>query len=465
MIDYPVIPENIVVHLGAPDSNAQNVSVNFADYIKNVASSEIYPTWPDEAIKANVLAEISVALNRVYTEYYRSRGQNFDITSSPAFDQTFIYQRNIYDNISEIVDEIFNSYIKRSGNIEPLFATFCDGIEVSCDGLSQWGSVTLANSGLSAFEILQNYYGNNIELVSNVPVESVEPSAPQIPLREGDSGKNVELLQRKLNRISTNYPGIPKIYPADGFFDKSTTDAVKKFQEVFELTPDGIVGSATWNRVQFIYNGVRKLSTVYSEGIKLEDLSTQYNDVLQIGDSSAGVLALQYYLEYISIFVPTVLPTEIDGDFGQNTQNSVISFQKTYGLEQTGIVDEIVWNRIENTYYSFLESIDYRFNEGTTLPFPGRILRIGVTGEDVRALQEYLNFIADSYPGIPKVTTDGIFGNSTANQVRAFKEVFDIPGAPERVTPQTWYAITSIYQDIFVGRNVNDDQFPGYELS
>ena len=151
----PRIPEQIVVHIGSPDSDGINVTESFADYIKNVASSEIYPTWPEEALRANILAQISVALNRVYTEFYRSRGYNFDITSSPAYDQTYVYGRDIFGNISEIVDEIFDSYIRRQEFIEPLFATFCDGVEVSCNGLSQWGSVELANRGLDYFSILQ----------------------------------------------------------------------------------------------------------------------------------------------------------------------------------------------------------------------------------------------------------------------------------------------------------------------
>ena len=324
MIDYPIIPENIVIHLGAPDEDAQNVTERFQDYIANVASSEIYPSWPEEAIRANILAQISVALNRVYTEYYRSRGKDFDITSSPAYDQTYIYQRNIFSNISEIVDDIFNSYIKRKAYIEPLFATFCDGVEVSCNGLSQWGSVSLANDGLSALEILKRYYGDDIEVISNVNVENVTGTAPAVPLREGDSGRDVELIQLKLNRISRNYPGIPKIYPSDGFFGVSTTDAVKKFQEVFNLTPDGIVGHSTWYRIQNVYNGVKRLQEVNSEGIKIKELSTQYANTLEEGDASGGVITLQYYLNYISLFVPTVLGTSVDGVFGPGTKASVI---------------------------------------------------------------------------------------------------------------------------------------------
>ncbi len=465
MIVYPTIPENIVIHLGAPDSEAENVTESFSDYIKNVASSEIYPTWPEEAIRANILAQISVALNRVYTEFYRSKGYSFDITSSPAYDQTYVYQRNIFSNISDIVDEIFNSYIRREGVIEPLFATFCDGVEVSCNGLSQWGSVELANQGLTAFEILQNYYGDNIEIVDNVPVEEFVSSAPSVPFSEGDSGYDVELLQIKLNRISGNYPGIPKIYPTDGFFDTSTTDAVKKFQEVFNLTPDGIVGKATWNRIQLVYNGVKQLQTVNSEGLRLDEVSTQYTDTLSEGDSSGGVITLQYYLDYISLFVPTVQGTSVDGTFGPSTKDAVISFQKTYGLTPDGVVDRQVWENIENVYYSFVNSVPFEFREGVTLPFPGRVLREGLVGDDVRALQEYLNFISDTYTDIPKVVVDGDFGPSTALAVSEFKRIFNIPGNPERVSVQTWNAITSVYDDLYGGAIARDGQYPGYVIN
>ena len=460
----PIIPEEIVIHLGAPNSDAMNVTESFADYIKNVASSEVYPTWPREALKANIIAQISVALNRVYTEFYRSRGYNFDITSSPAYDQTYVYGRDIFANISEIVDEIFDSYIRREGFIEPLFAEFCDGVEVTCNGLEQWGSVNLANEGLDFFSILQRYYGYDIVLEENVPAENFQTSAPPVVLREGDTGRDVELIQRKLNRISANFPGIPKIYPADGFFDSSTTAAVRKFQEVFDLEPDGLVGRATWNQIQFIYNAVKKLYTVNSEGLRLSDVTTRYTENLSDGDSGDGVLTIQYYLNYISLFVPSVVAPSIDGDFGPSTANAVRSFQRTYGLEENGIVDRLTWDRIENVYYEYLRQINYQFEEGRILPFPGRVLRIGIEGDDVRALQEYLNFISQSYPEIPKVTVDGSYGPSTAEQVRAFKVLFNIPGNPDRVSATTWNAIANIYDDLYTGGNVMDGQFPGYDI-
>lgn len=462
MIEYPQIPEKIVIHLGAPDSDAQNVTENFADYIKNVASSEIYPTWPREAIIANVLAQISVALNRVYTEFYRSSGYDFDITSSIANDQAYVYQRNIYSNISEIVDEIFNDYLKRPEFIEPLYATFCDGIEVNCSGLSQWGSVELANQGLSAFEILQRYYGTNLELVEDAEIANISGSAPPVPLVEGDTGRDIELIQRKLNRISANYPGIPKIYPTDGFFGASTTDAVKKFQEVFGLNVDGIIGKNTWYRIQFIYNAVKNLSNLNSEGLKLSDISTKFPSVLQEGDNSVGVYVLQYYLHYISTFIPTVQNVAPDGSFGPATKNSVISFQKTYGLPQTGVVDRALWDEIENVYYSFLRTIPFEITEGTPLPYPGRVLRIGIEGNDVLALQQYLNFISDTYPSIGKITPDGIYGPSTAAAVREFVRIFNLPGDPERVSAPIWNAITAIYDDLYNGNFVREGQYPGY---
>lgn len=446
---YPTIPEEIVIHLGAPDSEVTNVTESFPDYIKNVASSEIYPTWPTEALKANILAQISVALNRVYTGFYRANGYNFDITSSPAYDQTYIYGRDIYENISALVDELFDSYIRREGNLEPLFAEFCDGVEVKCNGLEQWGSVDLANQGLDYFSILQRYYGNDIEIVRNVPVENTLGSAPSVPLVEGDTGRDVELIQRKLNRISVNYPGIPKIEPADGFFDSQTTSAVRKFQEVFGLVPDGIVGRATWNEIQFIYNAVKKLYSVNSEGLKISDVTTRYSESLGIGAVGEGVSTIQYYLSYISLFVPTVLAATLDGSYGEATANAVRSFQRTYGLPETGTVDRETFDSMENVYNGIVSVIDYEFRFGRILPFPGRVLREGIEGNDVRVLQEYLNYISNTYPEIPKVTADGIFGPATAAQVAAFKRYFDLPGAPTRVNALTWNSIANIYDDLY----------------
>ena len=459
----PTVPETITVHLGLPSSNAQNVTVSFPDYIKNVASSEIYPTWPESAIRANIYAQISYALNRVYTRYYPSRGFDFDITSSTAFDQSFVYGRDIFENISRIVDEIFNSYLRRRGSIEPLFAAYCDGVRVSCDGLSQWGSVALAEEGLTPYEILTTYYGDDIDIVSDAPIGDA-PSVPLIPLAEGQIGPNVELLQRRLNRISANYPAIPKIYPINGVFGPSTTEAVKEFQRVFDLSPDGVVGPATWYRILYIYNGIKRLSELNSEGLTLGEISTQYPSLLQSGSEGVGVLVLQYYLSYISSFVPTVPAVTVDGYFGADTERAVRAFQSTYGLPEDGIVGEVTWRELTDVYEGLVASIPLRFSEGVTLPFPGDALTLGSEGEAVRVIQEYLNYIAESYTAVPTVTPDGVYGPATRDAVTAFQRLFDVPGQEGVVGGVTWGAIASVYEDLYQGHRAEEGQFPGYSI-
>ena len=265
---YPVVPETITVHLGAPGESARNVVVPFAQYIKNVASHEIYPTWPESAIRANILAQISYALNRVYTEYYRARGYDFDITSTTRYDQAYVEGGDIFENISRIVDDIFNNYIVRQGSVEPLFAQFCDGVRTRCSGLSQWGSVDLAEEGMTPYEILQYYYGGDINLVMNAPVGGNVASYSGRPLRRGDAGNDVQTLKRQLNRIGKNYPAIPAL--DDSFvFDGDMEEAVRVFQQIFNLAQDGIVGKATWYKIKQIYNGVKQLSDLSSEGLTI----------------------------------------------------------------------------------------------------------------------------------------------------------------------------------------------------
>ncbi len=457
----PVIPQNITVHLGAPGADAQNVTLPFSEYIKNVASSEIYPTWPDAAIRANIYAQISYTLNRVFTEYYPSRGYNFDITNDIGRDQSFVYGRDIFENVSKIVDDIFNSYIRRINTVEPLFAAYCDGEEVTCNGLSQWGTVPLAEQGLTPLEILKNFYGDDIEIVTNVPIEDVDGSAPEAPLGFGSAGVEVALLQRRLNRISTNYPAIPKIYPADGVFDNQTEDAVRVFQEVFNLTPDGIVGPATWYRILNIYTSVKRLADLNSEGLTIEDLQTGYKSELSEGDGGNEVRIVQYLLRYVANFVGTVPSLAVDGDYGPGTTATVRAFQTTYGIPATGTLDLVTYNTLYNVYTGLLESLDITYTEGVVFPFPGITLRTGAEGDDVTLLQNYLNYIAERYPAIPRVSVTGYFGTQTAAAVTAFQQQFGLEGTPGVVTATEWDAITRVYEDIFRGNRASEGQYPG----
>lgn len=461
--NIPYIPEFITVHLGPPDSNAPNVTVRFADYIANVASSEVFPTWPESALRANIYAQISFALNRIYTEYYRSRGYDFDITNSIAIDQSFVNGRDIFENIQDIVNDIFNNYLRRQGNVEPLFAQYCDGIEVQCQGLSQWGSLDLANQGLTPYEILTYYYGDDIDIVQNAPVRGITASVPSYPLQLGSTGDDVRSAQIRLNRISANYPAIPKINPPFGYFGDDTDASVKKFQEVFGLTPDGIIGKATWYKIQNIYNSVKRLNALNSEGITLEEITQQFPSVLSEGSRGIGVTSLQYYLNYLSDFYDTIPQVAMDGIFGPSTRDAVIATQNVFGLNPDGVVGEDTWKAIYNAYIGIVRTIPLEFREGNIIPFPGVFLNIGSESDAVRILQEYLNYIADFYPEIPSVNPTGYYGERTQESVTAFQQEFGMEPTGI-VGPVTWDRIADVYSDLYTGSQRSSGQFPGYNL-
>ena len=284
------IPEFITVHLGVPDdASAPNIRVPFIDYIKNVASSEIYPTWPESALRANIYAQVTYALNRIYTEWYRSRGYDFDITNSTRYDQKFIQGREIFEPVSQIVDNLFNDYLVRQGFVQPLFTQYCNGTTSQCEGLSQWGTVDLAEDGLTPYEILQYYYGDDINIVFNAPTSENLPSYRGLPLKLGSAGEDVRTLKRQLNRIGQNYPGLQPRLELTGFFDLPMEEAVRNFQRIFNLTADGIVGKATWYKIKSVFNGVRGLAELEAEGLTEEDVSREYATALRPGDTGDAV--------------------------------------------------------------------------------------------------------------------------------------------------------------------------------
>ena len=362
----PYVPQSITVHLGSPSSNAANVTVPFVDYVKNVASSEIYPTWDEDALRANILAIISFALNRVYTEFYRSRGYDFDITNNTAYDQFFVNGRSYFDNVSRIVDEIFNDYLRRPGFVEPLAAKFCNGTTVTCEGLSQWGSENLARQGYSYDQILRSYYGN-VEIVPDAPVRGIVSSYPGTPLRVGSSGPSVVVVQTSLNRISQNYPAIPKLSTVDGIFGSQTENAVRTFQRIFGLTPDGIVGPATWYALVRLYTAVTSLSELRSQGQQFYAINWSPPNSLQLGDSGEKVRLLQYMLSVLSSYIPGIPNLSIDGIYGNATRTAVIAAQRRFGLPETGIVDPLTWDEIYDQY-SGIENTTLRSGE----TFPGQ---------------------------------------------------------------------------------------------
>lgn len=458
----PFIPETISVHLGNPTSPAENITVSFPEYIKNVASSEIYPTWPESALRANIYAIVTFALNRIYTEWYRSRGYDFDITSSTQYDQKFIYGREIFQNISYLTDELFNDYVRRINNIEPLFTSFCNGTTSTCNGLSQWGTVSLANQGLTPYEILQNYYGDNIEIVKNAPVRTSYPSYPGIVLRLGSGGNAVRSLQVFLNRISTNFPAMPKIPVVDGRFDDATQAAVREFQRIFNLQQTGSVDEATWYRIIFIYASVKRVAELNSEGIRTEDIEILYTEDLKIGMQSNEVSNLQYYLAVIGAYYDAVVPVEITGYFGEKTERSVKSFQKVFGLPQTGEVDRATRIDLYRAYQGIVDSVPPTYT--AVALYPGVILREGVTDNNVRIIQEYLSFINRTYNNIPAVNATGYFGPLTKQSVIAFQRQFGIPPTGV-VAGVTWDKIAEVYSDLRYGSDKRPYQNPGYIIT
>lgn len=442
----PVIPDYITVHLGAPGTVAQNVTVPFAEYIKNVASSEVYPTWPENSLRANIYAQVSLALNRIYTEYYRSRGYDYDITNSTAYDQAFIYGRTIFQNISELVDELFNDYVTKGNQIQPYYTEYCSGLGTVCNGMSQWGTVTLANQGRTPFEILQYYYGNDINLVRDAPVKNITESYPGVYLRLGSAGEEVRTIQRQLNRISANYPSIPRIPSTNGIFESTTRAAVLQFQKIFNLDRDGIVGKATWYRIKQIYNAVKRVAELYSEGITLSEVERIFSKVIRQGSRGNEVRIIQYYLQFISYFNDSIPTIAIDGIFGPKTYEAVVAFQNEYGLAADGIAGRATWNMLQEAYNGILRSLPEDYLAYASLLYPGYLVTTGASGNVVTQLQVMLRTIAENNRAIPLITVDGIFGEQTKNAVLAVQRYRGLEESGA-VGPLTWNAIVNLYNE------------------
>jgi len=399
-----VIPNPITVHLGTPTSSASNVQVDFTDYIKNVASSEIYPTWPQASLEANIYAIITFALNRVFTEWYRSRGYNFDITNSTAYDQSFQYGRTIYESIIQIVDRIFNQYVRREAQVEPFFTSFCNGTTATCNGMSQWGTVILANQGMSPLQILRYYYPNDIIISETNAITGIVESFPGTALRIGSTGHSVERIQTFLNRIRRNYPAIPVITDELGVFGNSTEAAVKKFQEIFNLAVDGIVGRSTWNKINSIFVGVTRLAALDSEGTTLGIGMVPPNAALTVGSSGFYVLILQFILSFLGEFYPTIPRIAQDGIFGNTTAQAVIEFQRMRGLSADGIVNAATWSALYENYWSIKNEI----------PIPGPGPETGVieyivqSGDTLWLLAQRFGTTVDAIKTLNGLTSDVI---------------------------------------------------------
>lgn len=445
LLNPVTVPINITVHLGTPDEEAENVTVPFLEYIKNVGSSELYPTWPESALRANLLAITSIALNRVFTEWYRSRGYDFDITNSTQYDQAFVANRGIFDTISVIADEVFNDYIVRRGQIQPLFATFCDGRVSQCEGLLQWGSVDLANQGYTPIEILRYYFGEDIDIVTDAPVGDIEESYPGEPLQPGDSSFDVLRVQLALDRIRVNYPALPQINPLNGFFNESTEVAVRAFQNIFKLPVTGIVDEATWYMIRYIFIAVTKLAELTTQGYQLGQILEITRETFLEGDVRPTVEMIQYALNVLSAFYPTINQIPITGYFDEQTRNAVIEFQKAFNIEPTGIVDRETFEALADSMFNILDTLPAEAVYLPTLRWPGEVYSLGDEAPPIYLLQEMLSYISLIIPIIPSIEPTGIYDEATQQAVREFQRLQGLE--PTGITnEQTWNSIVEIYR-------------------
>ena len=459
VLDKVIIPKNITVHLGKPAASARNVTVSFRDYIANVASSEVYPTWPEQALRANIHCQISLALNRIYTEWYPSKGYTFNITNSTSYDQYYVHGRTVFDVMVRITDDIFNTYLRKRGTVNPYYSEYCDGKSVTCPGLKQWGTVTLANQGRTALQILRYYYGSDIEIVRTSNIQSIPQSYPGSPLRQGDSGTAVFTLQRQLNRITKDYPFLGKL-TVDGVFGSRMAATVRAFQKQFNLTADGMVGRQTWYKISYIYVSVKDLAELTSEGeVSSGTLSdgTWGGTVLRTGSTGSAVEQLQFWLNTLAQYESSIPSLTVDGVYGTGTANAVRAFQRKYGLTVDGVVGRATWTEVYDQFRSI------QSDNGTPNAYPGTALREGASGQNVRLVQFWLKIARTVYPSLSNVTVDGRFGSATAAAVRRFQTYFGLT-SDGVVGRTTWNKLYEVYNDIankLLSSSLRPGEYPG----
>ena len=454
-----IIPKNITVHLGKPAASARNVTVSFRDYIANVASSEVYPTWPEQALRANIHCQISLALNRIYTEWYPSKGYTFNITNSTSYDQYYVHGRTVFDVMVRITNDIFNTYLRKTGTVNPYYSEYCDGKSVTCPGLKQWGTVTLANQGRNALQILKYYYGNDIEIIRTSNIQSIPQSYPGSPIRQGDSGTAVFTLQRQLNRITKDYPFLG-LLTVDGVFGAKMAATVRAFQKQFNLTADGVVGRQTWYKISYIYVSVKDLAELTSEGeVSSGTLSdgTWGGTVLRIGSTGSAVEQLQFWLNTLAQYTSSIPSVTVDGVFGSGTAAAVRAFQRKYVLTVDGVVGRDTWTELYDQFRSI------QSDNGTPNAYPGTALREGASGQNVRLVQFWLKIARTVYSNLNNITVDGKFGSATTAAVKRFQTYFGLT-SDGVVGRTTWNKLYEVYNDIankLLSSSLRPGEYPG----
>ena len=410
-------------------------------------------------MRANIHCQISLALNRIYTEWYPSRGYSFNITNSTSYDQYYVHGRTVFDVMVRLTDDIFNTYLRKTGTVNPYYSEYCDGKSVTCPGLKQWGTVTLAKQGKTPLQILKYYYGSNIEIVRTNNIQAIPQSYPGSPLRQGDSGTAVFTLQRQLNRIAKDYPFFGKL-TVDGVFGPRMVSTVKTFQRQFNLTADGVVGRQTWYKISYIYVSVKDLAELTSEG---ETSSGTLSDgswggtALRTGSTGSAVEQVQFWLNTLAQYESAIPSLAVDGRYGASTASAVRAFQRRYGLTVDGVVGRETWNAIYNEFRSI------QSDNGTPNAYPGTALREGASGQNVRLVQFWLKIAHTVYSRLNDLTVDGKFGAATTAAVKRFQTYFGLT-SDGVVGRTTWNKLYEVYNDIanrLLSPSLRPGEYPG----
>jgi peptidoglycan hydrolase-like protein with peptidoglycan-binding domain len=430
-----IIPNFVRVHLGRRERPSQIVSVPYIDYIKNVTSHEIFDAWPEQAIIANVYCIMSLTLNRIYTEFYRKQGYNFDITNETYMDQKYVHGGSVGARISAIVDRIFSVHLAIVGHKEPFLALYNDGIRVNIPGrLSQWGSFYDARDrGMNAWQIITKYFKQNLELRTIDKFGGIMESYPGYTLQLGSRGAAVRTMQLYLNRILGRYTDVI-INPVDGIFGPQTRNSVITMQRILNLPQTGTIDRRSWYEISRRYATERALWEMYSEGQRIGIGTTPPTRVVRQGDTGALVTELQFLLDFIALYHSGIPFVPQSSRFDALTGEGVRAFQRLFNINADGIVGATTWRKLYDVYWGIMQNAvpppppppNPNPPSEPLPPFPGVSLRVGSTGNNVRFVQQTINLLAGVIPGLWRIAEDGIFGNGTRDAVMAFQRIFGL---------------------------------------
>ncbi|MDR1700965.1 MAG: peptidoglycan-binding protein [Lachnoclostridium sp.] len=434
-VDHIEIPAFITVHLGEPmDNRVPDIRIPFIDYIKNVTASEVYPTWPYHSLVANIYAIVTFALNRIYSKWYRNQGYDFDITCSPEYDMCYRKNGPVFENMNSIVDNMFHVYAHIKGDTFPYFTEFCNGVFVTCSGMHQWETVSLAEQGKTPLEILRDCYTDKLELKADSFLQNIEEQYPDKILMIGSSGESVHRMQKYLNQIRKNYQEIPLIEKEDGEYGYNTNNAVKGFQKAFQLIQSGNISKRTWYQISYLYANISNFIRGTDENNRFCIGYEPPVILLTLGSKDKDVEKLQYLVNRISLYYSSVSPVNQNGIYDRQLEISIRQFQITFGLTSNGRVGPNTWNKLYCVYHG-IRNMERPAN------YQGE-LRNGSTESNVRLIQQYLSDLRIKYPNLAPITVDGIFGPNTKEAVMTYQEQFHLP--PDGIVDQkTWDEIVS----------------------